>query len=203
MRDDDELEVIYFNKYGYDPFIDFLKAYAIIMVVFTHCIPTSVHDHLLGCLWIDVQVPLFLLIQVFHAYKNEKIPEINIKKMAKRIVLPFAIIQIVIFVTLALFSEYDVCKLLNISVLAGGVRAWFLLLLGLYSICFPFAMGISLFRATQCKDTNYSVHYHINDNRDYLLHYPHARTVVSIIGSKICISDTLRVFVGKTRHSSE
>lgn len=193
-----------FNKSGYDPFIDFLKAYAIIMVVFTHCIPSFVHDLILGCLWIDVQVPLFLLIQVFHAYKNEETPEINMKKMAKRIVLPFAIIQIVIFVTLALFSENDVCKLLNICVLTGGgVRPWFLLFLGIYSICVPFAMGISLFRATQCKDTNYSVHYHINDNRYDLLHYPHARTIVSIIGSKICISDTLRVFMGKTRYSSE
>lgn len=87
--------------------------------MFTHCIPSFVHVLILGGLWIDVQVPLFLLIQVFHAYKNEKIPEINMKKMAKRIVLPFAIIQIVIFVTLALFSEDGVCKLLNISVLTG------------------------------------------------------------------------------------
>ena len=112
--------MITFNKSGYDPFIDFIKAYAIIMVVFTHCIPTSVYNYILGCLWIDVQVPLFLLIQVFHAYKNEKNPKINIKKMAKRIVLPFAIIQIVIFVILALLSEDDVCKLLNISVLIRG-----------------------------------------------------------------------------------
>ena len=191
-----------FNKSGYDPFIDFLKAYAIIMVVFTHCIPSFVHDLILGCLWIDVQVPLFLLIQVFHAYKNEKIPEINMKKMAKRIVLPFVIIQIIIFVTLALFSEDNTCKLLNISILTGG-WAWFILFLGIYSICYPFAMGISLFRATQCKDTCNSVHYHINVNRHDLLHYPHARTIVSIIGSKICISDTLRVFMGKTRYSSE
>lgn len=154
------------NRLINDPFIDFLKAYAIIMVVFTHSIPSFVHDLILGCLWIDVQVPLFLLIQVFHAYKNEKIPEINMKKMAKRIVLPFAIIQIVIFVTLALFSEDNVCKLLNISILTGGKgTALVPIILGLYSICVPFSMGISLFRATQCKDTNYSVHYHINDNR--------------------------------------
>lgn len=112
-----------FSKSGYDPFIDFIKAYAIIMVVFTHCIPSFVHDLILGCLWIDVQVPLFLLIQVFHAYKNEKTPEINMKKMAKRIVLPFAIIQIAIFVTLALFSEDDFCKILNISILTGGGTA--------------------------------------------------------------------------------
>ena len=196
--------MITFNKSGYDPFIDFIKAYAIIMVVFTHCIPTSVYDYILGCIWIDVQVPLFLLIQVFHAYKNEKNPKINIKKMAKRIVLPFAIIQFVIFIILALFSKDNIYNLLNINILTGGgVRAWLILLLGLYSICFPFAMGLSLFRATQCKDTNYSVHYHINDNRYYLLHYPHTRTIVSIIGSKICISDTLRVYLGKTRHSSE
>lgn len=195
--------MITFNKSGYDPFIDFIKAYAIIMVVFTHCIPTSVYDYILGCIWIDVQVPLFLLIQVFHAYKNEKNPKINIKKMAKRIVLPFAIIQFVIFIILALFSKDNIYNLLNINILTGGVRAWLILLLGLYSICFPFAMGLSLFRATQCKDTNCSVHYHINDNRYYLLHYQHTRTIVSIIGSKICISDTLRVYVGKTRHSSE
>lgn len=45
--------------------------------------------------------------------------------MAKRIVLPFAIIQIVIFVTLALFSEDNVCKILNISVLTKA-QPWFL-----------------------------------------------------------------------------
>ena len=148
MRGYDGLKVLSFNKSGYDPFIDFLKAYAIIMVVFTHCIPTSVHNHLLGCLWIDVQVPLFLLIQVFHAYKKEKTPEINMKKMAKRIILPFAIIQIVIFIIIALFSRDCVCNLLCISILGGGVWAWLLLLLGIYSIRVPFAMGISLFSAS-------------------------------------------------------
>ena len=112
--------MITFNKSGYDPFIDFIKAYAIIMVVFTHCIPTSVYNYILGCLWIDVQVPLFLLIQVFHAYKNEKNPKINIKKMAKRIVLPFAIIQFVIFIILALFSKDNIYNLLNINILTGG-----------------------------------------------------------------------------------
>ena len=109
------------------------------MVVFTHCIPSFVHDLILGCLWIDVQVPLFLLIQVFHAYKNEKTPEINMKKMAKRIVLPFAIIQIAIFVTLALFSEGDIYKLLDISVLTGGgtglVPITFGLIFNLLSFC--------------------------------------------------------------------
>lgn len=59
--------MITFNKSCYDSFIDFLKAYAIIIVVFTHCIPSFVHDNIIGCLWIDVLVPLFLLIQVFHA----------------------------------------------------------------------------------------------------------------------------------------
>lgn len=63
--------------------------------------------------------------------KNEKIPEISKKKMAKRIVLPFAIIQIVIFVTLALFSENDVCMLLNIRVLTeGGGTALFPIIFG-------------------------------------------------------------------------
>lgn len=92
-----------FSKSGYDPFIDFIKAYAIILVVFTHCIPTSVHDYILGCLWIDVQVPLFLLIQVFHAYKKNTIPEINANKIISRIVLPFVIIQMSIFVVLVVF----------------------------------------------------------------------------------------------------
>ena len=130
---------ISFNKSGYDPFIDFLKAYAIIMVVFTHCIPTSVHDYLLGCLWIDVQVPLFLLIQVFHAYKKERTPEVNIKKMATRIVLPFAFIQIVIFVVLALFSKEDIYKLLNTCVLGGGT--------GLVPITFWYIFNLPFFCA--------------------------------------------------------
>lgn len=110
-----------FNSLRYDPFIDFLKAYAIIMVVFTHCIPTSVHDYFIGCLWIDVQVPLFLLIQVFHAYKNNTTPIINANKIIKRIVLPFVTIQLAMFMILAIFSKQSIINLLKTSVLGGGM----------------------------------------------------------------------------------
>ena len=56
------------QKEGYDPFIDYLKGVCIFLVVLTHFLPHT--EYILFPLWGDQVVPLFLLIQVFHAYKH-------------------------------------------------------------------------------------------------------------------------------------
>lgn len=56
------------QKEGYDPFIDYLKGVCIFLVVLAHCLPHT--EYILFPLWGDQAVPLFLLIQVFHAYKH-------------------------------------------------------------------------------------------------------------------------------------
>ncbi len=85
-----------FSKTGYDPFIDFLKAYSIICVVIAHILPAEIYMYILFQVWGDMQVPMFVLIQVFHAYKKGLKPKLNWSSILKRIILPFVAIQAVI-----------------------------------------------------------------------------------------------------------
>lgn len=90
--------MISFNKVSYDPFIDFLKAYCILVVIFCHGFPYL--KQVGYAIW-GVQIPIFFLIQVFHFYKREPKP-INWKMIGKRIVLPFVAIELLIFGVLCL-----------------------------------------------------------------------------------------------------
>ena len=89
-------KVLAFNKTGYDPFIDFLKAYSIFLVVIAHILPSALYKYVLFQVWGDMQVPMFILIQVFHAYKKDARPKLNWTTIFKRIICPFFIIQAVI-----------------------------------------------------------------------------------------------------------
>ena len=83
---------IKFNKSGYEPFIDFIKAYAILCVLMGHTFPYLKASGY--SLWYGMQVPLFILVQVFHVLKKENY-SFSVKKMLKRIVCPFLLIQII------------------------------------------------------------------------------------------------------------
>lgn len=87
---------ITFNKSGYDPFIDFLKAYSIICVIIAHILPPKFYKYILFQVWGDMQVPMFVLIQVFHAYKKGMKPKLNWNSLLKRLCLPFIAVQVVI-----------------------------------------------------------------------------------------------------------
>ena len=78
------------NKSGYEPFFDFIKAYAILCVLMGHTIPFLKETGY--SLWYGMQVPLFVLIQAFHALKKESF-SFSIKKISKRIIYPFLLIQ--------------------------------------------------------------------------------------------------------------
>lgn len=82
---------VIFNKNYYDPFIDFIKAYAIICVLIGHTLPVTNIGY---GLWAGMQVPLFILVQTFHFYKKEN-SKLNIKKLFQRIILPFMAVGIV------------------------------------------------------------------------------------------------------------
>ena len=102
------------NKTGYDPFITFMKGYAILCVLLAHALPNP--DATWYALWGGMQVPLFLLIQVFHSFKKE--PHFSFAKLMKRAVLPFLLIQLVL---IALACRYgDICNRLIISAIGGG-----------------------------------------------------------------------------------
>jgi hypothetical protein len=110
-----------FNKTGYDPFIDFLKAYAIIFVVISHSFPTELWKYCLFQVWADMQVPIFILIQVFHAYKKGSAPTIKWSSLLKRIVIPFFAIQGVILFFRLFFSLESERNILISSVIGGGM----------------------------------------------------------------------------------
>ena len=113
------------NKQGYDPFIDFLKGWAIICVVITHAINPTIHDASLFFLWGDWAVPLFLMIQVFHTYKKGQ-PSLILSwlKIAKRIIIPFATITFLMFIIKCGFSEGNFAECVDIlkgTIAAGGI----------------------------------------------------------------------------------
>ncbi len=90
-------KVITFNKSGYDPFIDFIKTYAILCVLVGHTL--VLHDYWGYGLWAGMQVPLFVLVQAFHSFKKET-PGVNLKKIFLRVVVPYIIIQSIPFIYL-------------------------------------------------------------------------------------------------------
>lgn len=88
------LRKIIFNTTGRDQFIDFLKAYAILCVLFAHTFP-YLREVGYG-LWAGMQVPVFLLIQVFHAFKSNR--QSSFKKILNRIFIPFLVVQVFILI---------------------------------------------------------------------------------------------------------
>lgn len=110
--------VITFNKTGYDPLIDFIKAYAIICVLIGHTIPF--HDYYGYGLWAGMQVPLFILIQTFHCLKKES-PSFSLKKTFWRIIFPYLIIQsLIFFVLLNKERSQSIYEILQDFIKTGG-----------------------------------------------------------------------------------
>ena len=84
-------------KKSYDPFIDFLKGTCIIFVILNHCMPTKIMEYTGFMYWGVSAVPIFLIIQVFHAYKKERNSICtNYNKIWNKIVWPFLICEIII-----------------------------------------------------------------------------------------------------------
>ena len=96
-----ENRILSFKKSEYDPFIDYIKGFSILSVIILHSTPVSVLKVSLGCLWISMCVPLFLLVQVFHAYKKRSnITYPNMAKTWYRIIKPFVLVQLFLLVYL-------------------------------------------------------------------------------------------------------
>lgn len=106
--------IITFNKDGYDPFLDFIKAYAIVCVLIGHVLLH--HDYWGYGLWAGMQVPLFILIQSFHGLKRKS--NINWRRILTRVFIPFFIVQAMIFLALLAIGEKPVN--LCYAILSGG-----------------------------------------------------------------------------------
>ena len=95
------------KKDGYDPFIDFLKGVCIIFVIINHCMPEIIMKYSGFMFWGVSAVPIFLLIQVFHAYKRGcNNTKVNYKRVWNKIALPFFICQIIICIAFILKSHH-------------------------------------------------------------------------------------------------
>ena len=79
------------------------------MVVISHG-TGGARDVLLYPFWIDQAVPIFLLIQVFHAYKHDMVNYPSFSKLWSRIMKPFLAIQclmVVYYLILYLLKDED------------------------------------------------------------------------------------------------
>ena len=112
------MRTISFNTIGHDGFIDFIKAYAIICVLFGHTFLWL--DKVVYYTWAGMQVPLFIVVQSFHFYKKEN-SKFDLNKVFKRVLLPFFVVEVfTILLAIALGSDY---KELIYSILIGGGMA--------------------------------------------------------------------------------
>ena len=109
-----------FRKSGYDPFVDFIKSYCIICVVLAHALPKHVLSESLYVFWGGMQVPMFLLIQVFHFFKRDNIED-YCKKILIRLVMPFVGTQIVLYLYLLLYAQRNATELCSALVHGGGL----------------------------------------------------------------------------------
>lgn len=112
---------IVFNRSGYDPFIDYLKAFSIVFVLLAHSLSSSFQDKSLFYVWGDMQVPMFVLIQTFHAYKAGIQPNIKATYIFKRIVLPFLAIQLFLISVLLVVSSQSPAAILSQMYKGGGL----------------------------------------------------------------------------------
>lgn len=104
------------NKTGYEPFLDFLKAYAIICVLIGHTFPFL--DKVGAPLWLEMQVPIFVLIQAFHVLKKP-FSKLNFKKLFLRILLPYLIVLIGIVLVYTILGEIDKHQIIK-GLIGGG-----------------------------------------------------------------------------------
>ena len=119
------------NRYGYEPFIDFMKGICILLVILNHSIPSEIRSSIGFPFWGSPAVPIFLIIQVFHFYKKGiDSVKLNYIKIWKRIVCPFLVVELLIFVVwLYMYHENDACSIPSIMdcvyMLTGGPGSYY------------------------------------------------------------------------------
>ena len=109
---------IKFQTTGHDEFIDFIKSYAILCVIFGHTFPML--DKIGYGIWAGMQVPLFILIQTFHYLKKERNFKINVGKILGRVVVPFVIAEILTFIVAMLIKGESASTLIQEFIQKGG-----------------------------------------------------------------------------------
>ena len=117
------------NRFGYDPFIDFLKGICIILIILNHCIPSELRLQIFFPLWGSPAVPIFLIIQVFHFYKKGiNTTKTNYNKIWKRVVRPFMMVELIIL-AFFLYMDYSNSNIPSLKeivyMLTGGPGSYY------------------------------------------------------------------------------
>ena len=89
-----------------------MKGICILFVIINHCIGESIHKSIYYCLWGDMAVPLFLIIQTFHAYKKGLSTKIKLGKIWSRMLKDFFILQAFLIVITIVRNEHSVKEVL-------------------------------------------------------------------------------------------
>lgn len=122
----DHTPYIQLNTREYDPFIDYVKGVCILFVVLNHCLPPAFMDSTLFCLWGSTAVPLFLVLQVFHAFKRgTDSVSVSITKIWHRVLWPFLLAEIIIiglyYYKQVVVSNTTVAEFAKTTILWGGI----------------------------------------------------------------------------------
>lgn len=79
---------------------DYMKGWAIFLVILTHCLPRAIRSQILFCTWGQMAVPIFLLITTALFFRNG-VPTkftFNIKRVYKRVIKPYLYLELTVFV---------------------------------------------------------------------------------------------------------
>ena len=109
-------------KNGYAPFLDFLKGFCILSVIFNHCFGPQ-KDNFFFPYWGQLAVPLFLILQSYHVFRrdNVQIGKPQVTKMMHRIFLPFVAVTLLEFSLCLLFRDTSLMQLAKGTILSGGI----------------------------------------------------------------------------------
>ena len=87
-------------------------------VILNHCVDNA--QEILFPLWGSPAVPLFILIQVFHFFKQTHTPRIDTLKLWKRIVKPFLVVQAILFTIWILCYDMPIYEQFKLLLYKGG-----------------------------------------------------------------------------------
>lgn len=136
-----------------NPFIDFLKGICILFVIFAHNCPARFLNKSGFFLWGGMAVPLFLLLQSFHVFQTDKlrrelglptkslITQYDLKRLSRRIILPFIIITSATGIILILLGNNPISIAKRILLYGGlGPGSYYVLIYIQFFFLIPLAL---------------------------------------------------------------